>query len=695
MRGRYKLFFKPCLLSLIFILFPHFSLQAADINYSELELLFDEPVTAIATGKPQRQSNAPIAIDIITTEEIQSSGAIDIPELLRFRAGIDVTKNYIGQSDVSIRGYNQPLSNRLLVLINGRQVYLDNLGFILWHALPVQLNEIKQIEIIRGPNSSLLGFNAALGVINIVTYTPIYDDIDSLEVSYGTQHYQKTSGITTLSHENIAMRLSAGAVQSDGYDRNGWPHEISDKDALDASNINLDLQYQPSQELNLRLEAGYVDQKADSLAASIGSGVFDFNNKHLLFSADFDTQVFGIMSAKAYHNESDFIISFEKFGSTVADTAPISNVLNVLQLSNLHTVGTQHSLRFGLEYRNNSLQGKAVGTTPGRFTMDIYSANNMWEWHINDQWVLTNALRVDHWTTHRDGETQLTDTIIAIDNESYHRSEIDYSYNTNLVYNYNVNSSYRFSVARGLHVPSLAELARAYIPNNRVENYGNPLLQTESNNTIELGYTRQLYPELKDSFYANKLSLNLFYQKLKNVIGQTVTPPGSGNAKADVTFENMGESSGLGLETIVSGQWGANLSWSANYTYMHIDDDTENNEKQTLFYASNLSQHKLNFLSTYKHQKWTMHGSLSVASGFTYQNKVINFKSPLISGKVDAFMTFNANITYQINKNWNVSLAGYNLIDNHVERPQYVVGSNAGGGNELEPNVRLTLRYTP
>lgn len=111
-------------------------------------------------------------MDIVTDREIRASGAQDIPELLRRYAGVDVSRNFRDQADVNIRGYNQAYANRLLVLINGRQVYMDLFGMTLWNSFPVRMEEIKQIEIVRGPNTSLFGFNAASGVINIITYNP-------------------------------------------------------------------------------------------------------------------------------------------------------------------------------------------------------------------------------------------------------------------------------------------------------------------------------------------------------------------------------------------------------------------------------------------------------------------------------------------------------------------------------------------
>jgi outer membrane receptor for ferrienterochelin and colicins len=68
---------------------------------------------------------------------------------------VDVRRYGLADVEVGIRGYNQPYNPRLLVLVNGRQVYLDDYGHVNWSSIPIQLDEIRQIEVIKGPNSAL------------------------------------------------------------------------------------------------------------------------------------------------------------------------------------------------------------------------------------------------------------------------------------------------------------------------------------------------------------------------------------------------------------------------------------------------------------------------------------------------------------------------------------------------------------
>ncbi len=99
---------------------------AETIDYGALEMLFGEPVTTSATGSPLRATEAPVTMDIITAEDIRRSGAQDVPSLLGRLAGVHLLPQGVGTTDVGVRGYNQPYSPRLLVLVNGRQVYLDH-----------------------------------------------------------------------------------------------------------------------------------------------------------------------------------------------------------------------------------------------------------------------------------------------------------------------------------------------------------------------------------------------------------------------------------------------------------------------------------------------------------------------------------------------------------------------------------------
>ena len=189
--------------------------RAQSVDYGALEQLFGEPVTTSVTGKPQRATDAPANIEIVTQDDIRRSGATNIPDVLRFVTGVDVRRNGFSNAEVGIRGYNQTASPRLMVLVDGRQVYMVDYGRIIWDAIPVQLDEIRQIEVIKGPNSALYGFNAVSGVINIITYDPLRDRINAATVRGGTQNYVAGSVVGTGKiGEDAGIRLSLGGFNA-------------------------------------------------------------------------------------------------------------------------------------------------------------------------------------------------------------------------------------------------------------------------------------------------------------------------------------------------------------------------------------------------------------------------------------------------------------------------------------------------
>jgi outer membrane receptor for ferrienterochelin and colicins len=181
------------------VIFFSSPLHGQSMDYGALEQLFKEPVTTSVDGSPERVSDVPATMEIITADEIRRSGAKDIPGVLRHVGGVDTMEWGNDNTDVSVRGYDQALAERLLVLVDGRQVYADHYGYTPWSTVPVELSEIRQIEIIKGPSSALFGFNAVGGVINIITYNPLYDDVNMAQFSAGTQDL--AAGVLAATHK--------------------------------------------------------------------------------------------------------------------------------------------------------------------------------------------------------------------------------------------------------------------------------------------------------------------------------------------------------------------------------------------------------------------------------------------------------------------------------------------------------------
>ena len=133
---------------------------------------YEEQVVVTASRSEQQLVNAPAAVSLITTQTIQNSPATNIGDLLRSVPGINVMQASARDINITTRGATSTLSTSQLALVDGRSVYLDFFGMVMWDLVPTNSNDIRQIEVIRGPASAVWGANAMSGVINVITKTP-------------------------------------------------------------------------------------------------------------------------------------------------------------------------------------------------------------------------------------------------------------------------------------------------------------------------------------------------------------------------------------------------------------------------------------------------------------------------------------------------------------------------------------------
>src|SRR5262249_35118592 len=113
------------------------------------------------------------------------------------------------QTEVSLRGFNQRLSNKVLVLVNGRSIYIDLIGATLWSTLTIGVEDIERIEVVRGPGSALYGADAFNGVVNIITKPP-GDGPSGISVGYGEKDQTHGTVWATGRDKDVAFRLTAG-----------------------------------------------------------------------------------------------------------------------------------------------------------------------------------------------------------------------------------------------------------------------------------------------------------------------------------------------------------------------------------------------------------------------------------------------------------------------------------------------------
>lgn len=172
------------------------------------EDVFAESVVTASKGA-QSPVDATSSISVITEQDIRLSGITKIPELLRRLAGVDIMEVTGAQTEVSIRGFNQRLANKTLVLVDGRSVYADIVGATIWQTLSIGVEDIARIEVVRGPGSSLYGADAFNGVVNIITKKP-GEGKSGVAGAYGSQATTHGSLWATGREGDFGWRMAAG-----------------------------------------------------------------------------------------------------------------------------------------------------------------------------------------------------------------------------------------------------------------------------------------------------------------------------------------------------------------------------------------------------------------------------------------------------------------------------------------------------
>lgn len=185
---------------------------------------FFEQSAQVITAERRRESarESPAAVDVVTAEDIRASGAVNLWDLLRFRAGLDVEDAANdGLAIVSIRGFARTTVRQLLVLIDGRSVISPTRSAVDWEQLPVQLQDIERIEIVRGPNAALYGSNAGFGVVNIITKSPGAGVSAAAGASAGSAGLWRSEGAVEGSAGRLRFRASQTRTTRDGTSLEG------------------------------------------------------------------------------------------------------------------------------------------------------------------------------------------------------------------------------------------------------------------------------------------------------------------------------------------------------------------------------------------------------------------------------------------------------------------------------------------
>ncbi len=415
------------------------------------------PITVTASKTQEKALDAPAAVEVVQTRDIDERPATTIAEHVRDKAGVDVIDTGVQGSYVVVRGFNNIFSGATLTMTDNRIARVPSLRANISHLNPTTNLDLDKVEIVLGPGSALYGPNAASGVIHSITKSPIDYPGASFTVGGGLRQqadgqgagglpfdgsdkglFQAEGRVAVAPSEKFGVKVSGQYFSGTEFtfiDQAEFEAQ-QDATACVASNYNLgnpdclafsqglDLTSPADQQLlrrsvdnaargrNNDLERWSVDGRVDIRPDPETSIVLSGGRNNSLASVDLTGLGAGQVVDWAYNylqgrlNYKDLFAQVFWNRSDNEDAFLLRNGRPLVDKSSLIVVQLQHTSRFGEEHRV-IYGGDALWTVPDT-DASINGQNEaddeitevggyvQWEWALDPKWDLVGALRVDN-----------------------------------------------------------------------------------------------------------------------------------------------------------------------------------------------------------------------------------------------------------------------------------------------------------
>jgi iron complex outermembrane receptor protein len=551
--------------------YPSFSVELAELESEtaeELLLFFEEEELVIATRHKTPVKKAPAIATVITAREIRNMGARNITDVLRKIPGIGIVMPdvAIAHATIEVRGIKADLSEKVLIMIDGHSVNDSHQSSAMLIYDDLSVDNIKKIEVIRGPGSALYGANAFTAVINIVTMEA--EDIKGLQItagrgSFDTRHYN-------LLFSNEWGKLKA-AVHFDYLDTNGQSFFI-EQDAIGNSGDTLEWQEKPDIGLNVSygdftLRGRYIKNR---IASYIGvtnalndESDTEYWRGYLDLAYDKDiTEDIGITSRlySDYQSSDQYWEIFPEGFQGVHPDGVIGNPSYKERVLGgevtLDYSISDHLLAAGIVYEEKKQYDVTHIANFNPNNLDPLGSMQ----DISEQWNFNKDVAKDIWAIYLQDVWNIKDNI-SLTAGIRHDHYSDFGGTTNpragLVWEFMKDTSLKLLYGSAFRAPSFTEL---YHLNNPVD-IGNPDLNPEKIKTYEAGLEHRMHQNYT-------LRLNFFYNDVEDLIilGEKPSPTEA------AVWENRGSAKVKGVEAELLFDFGHDSYGYLNHSYQDPRD---------------------------------------------------------------------------------------------------------------------------
>ncbi len=355
--------------------------------------------TSTRTKRPITIS--PSSITVLTGEVVRRSGVRYITDVFRLVPGLEVQRSSSTESNVNARGYNDAstAAQGMLALVDGRQAYNEFFGNAFWDSLPVNIEGLDRIDVIRGPGSFLYGPNAMHGVVNFVTKSPLqYPEKGYVSLSASAGSYESvTSSLIYVARDT---EKHSGIKVSAAWDdiRQFEPRSENARDKVFGEiRYEKDLSSgDENMEHTLEMTGGVSQQKFDVLIATVqlspGAAIpttsFESDAEETFLKANY---VYEGFKAQASWTGFDTDAVPEAFYS------PFTIDLDTIDVDLQYTFELQkgHSVTAGSGYRYSKFETSDPDVANGEHHTNLGWAFVQDEVELTEEVLVTAGLRLD------------------------------------------------------------------------------------------------------------------------------------------------------------------------------------------------------------------------------------------------------------------------------------------------------------
>ncbi len=317
---------------------------ASEAVVSEQSYLQEFPVVLSASRLAQPISETPNAMTVLDRATIKASGFRKIADLFRLVPGMYVSYLNGYTPIVSYHGTTDNYSRRMQVLVDGRSVYLPPFSKVSWEDIPLLMDDIERIEVIRGPAAASHGANSTQGVINIITRDASASNGVRASLTQGEGGISDVSASFGRSGDELDYRLSVGRRSDNGY----YTPLLNDKNATRIFNWRSN--YHPNAEDSFDVQFGHSD-------ALSGEGVLGRKEdpfRDVTSSNDFQQ----ISWLRIIDSGDEFRIQYSHTRSTRMDNKLASSYPKLEIFTQRHDIEFQHN--FELTSSNRFVWGAGL-----------------------------------------------------------------------------------------------------------------------------------------------------------------------------------------------------------------------------------------------------------------------------------------------------------------------------------------------